>query len=188
MPDANVPSNKRPRSSDSISVEESQSLNSVSVNSSPKANPVFFGSPNVANSICPSFDSESIIVTDDQLSQGSSQPKQKRKKHSVKSLQSSYVLTSRNTLKELDLKSEEMKKELIIALEEHRGKFSFTSDTWTSSQNLNYMSLTVQWIDKDWGFQSKRLTLRLFSESHTGKNIAEVFIDILQELNLYNKV
>ena len=45
-----------------------------------------------------------------------------------------------------------------------------TTDTWTSIQNLNYMSLTGHFIDEDWNLH-KRILNFCQVEDHRGKTI-----------------
>jgi hypothetical protein len=42
----------------------------------------------------------------------------------------------------------EEKERLRTALKGHR--LCLTKNTWTSIQNINYMSLTAHWIDNEW--------------------------------------
>lgn len=54
----------------------------------------------------------------------------------------------------------------------HNHRICFTMDTWTSSQNLDYMSLTTYFIDNDWKLQKKVINFCQVS-SHTWKNLAK---------------
>ena len=47
----------------------------------------------------------------------------------------------------------EEKKRLKRALKGQR--LCLTTDTWTSIQNINYMSLTTHWIDNEWNLHKK---------------------------------
>jgi len=50
--------------------------------------------------------------------------------------------------------------------------FATTSDMWSSRTAELYMSLTAQFIDKDWNLISKCLQTAYFPEDHTGEIIA----------------
>ena len=49
----------------------------------------------------------------------------------------------------------EEKEKLKIALRDQR--LCLTTDTWTSIQNINYMSLTAHWIDNEWKLHKRIL-------------------------------
>ena len=51
-------------------------------------------------------------------------------------------------------------------------KVYLTLDTWTSIQNLNYMSLTCHFIDDDWNLH-KRILIFCQVEDHRGETIGE---------------
>ncbi|WVY98387.1 hypothetical protein V8G54_030538 [Vigna mungo] len=67
---------------------------------------------------------------------------------------------------------EEEKAKLKMFLSKHCERVCLTTDTWTSIQNLNYMSLTAHFIDNDWKLQKKILN---FSQTtgHSGELIAK---------------
>ncbi|WVZ14298.1 hypothetical protein V8G54_011864 [Vigna mungo] len=91
----------------------------------------------------------------------------------VWSLQPRFELPSRTTLRrEMWELYEEEKAKLKIFLSKQCERVCLTTDTWTSIQNLNYMSLTVHFIDKDWKLQKEILN---FSQTagHSGELIAK---------------
>ena len=56
-----------------------------------------------------------------------------------------------------------------------------TADIWTSSSNMNaFLSLTAQFIDKNFKRKILVLATRHFPETHSSENIAQVFRYILQ--------
>ena len=62
--------------------------------------------------------------------------------------------------------------------------FTATTDLWTTCNSHPYLSYTVHFIDDDWQLQSLCLdTVPLF-ENHTGENIAETILDILENWGL----
>ena len=67
---------------------------------------------------------------------------------------------------------EEEKAKLKMFLSKQCGRVCLTTDTWTSIQNLNYMSLTAHFIDEDWKLHKKILN---FSQTtgHSGELIAK---------------
>ena len=60
----------------------------------------------------------------------------------------------------------------------------FTTDTWASGQNLNYMSLTAHWVD-DWVLQKRVLNLCLFPD-HKGETFGEKIEECLLEWDIDN--
>ena len=62
-----------------------------------------------------------------------------------------------------------------------RGQRLFlTTDTWTSIQNINYMSLTAHWIDNEWKLHKRILNFCQVS-NHTGEVIGQVIENCLLE-------
>ena len=91
----------------------------------------------------------------------------------VRSLQPRFEVLSRTTLRrEMWQLYEEEKTKLKIFLSKQCGRVCLTTDTWTSIQNLNYMSLTAHFIDDDWKLHKKIL---IFSQTtgHSGELIAK---------------
>lgn len=59
---------------------------------------------------------------------------------------------------------------------------SFTSDAWTSDNNLHaFLSLTAHWIDSNWERQYAFLQLRLLEGSHTGEMLAAELLSIMED-------
>lgn len=66
--------------------------------------------------------------------------------------------------------------------------FSITADGWTSSVNLNpYISLTIHFIDEDWVLRTRALETYYMPADHTGKNIAETLVEMLESWNINMK-
>ena len=83
-------------------------------------------------------------------------------------LQPRFDVLSRSTLRhEIWELYEEEKGKLKRILLKHGGRVCLTTDTWTSIQNINYMSLTTHYIDSDWKLQKKILYFTQISK-HTG--------------------
>lgn len=62
--------------------------------------------------------------------------------------------------------------------------FAATTDLWTSRAKHPYLSLTVHFVDPSWLLQAITLeTIPLF-EDHSGQNIAEAIVDVLQNWRL----
>ena len=62
--------------------------------------------------------------------------------------------------------------------------YSATTDMWTSAANDSYMTVTIHFITSDWELKSFCLeTMPLFKD-HTGQNIADAMVDILDSWDL----
>ncbi|KAF7121112.1 hypothetical protein RHSIM_Rhsim13G0111700 [Rhododendron simsii] len=70
------------------------------------------------------------------------------------------------------------KKSLKSALKDQR--ICLTMETWTSLQNLNYMCLTVHFIDYDWKLHKKILNFCLVP-NHKGETLGKVVEECLME-------
>ena len=65
------------------------------------------------------------------------------------------------------------------------GVISFTSDVWTSDNNLNaFLSLTGHWIDGEWNRRYAFLKLHSLEGPHTGQLISNNIKTILKEFNI----
>ncbi|XP_022874249.1 zinc finger BED domain-containing protein RICESLEEPER 4-like [Olea europaea var. sylvestris] len=62
----------------------------------------------------------------------------------------------------------------------HRQRVSLTTDTWTSIQNVNYMSLTAHFIDSDWTL-NKRILSFCVVPNHKGETIGKMIETCLQD-------
>ncbi|KAK1384389.1 BED-type domain-containing protein [Heracleum sosnowskyi] len=58
-------------------------------------------------------------------------------------------------------------------------RVSFTTDTWTSIQNINYMCLTAHWINKDWKICKRILNFRQI-RSHKGDAIGRMLVELFR--------
>ncbi|KAL7166879.1 hypothetical protein ACSBR2_037529 [Camellia fascicularis] len=65
----------------------------------------------------------------------------------------------------------------------HGRRVCLTTDIWTSIQNLNYMCLTVHFIDDDWKLQ-KRIINFCLVEDHKGETIGRKIESCLLEWNI----
>ena len=79
---------------------------------------------------------------------------------------------------DVDKKYSELLVEVKTILKsEGLGRFSFTTDVWTSGhQTKSYMAITVHFINRDWKLVSFVLNFKYFKAPHTGIRIAEVYI------------
>lgn len=68
------------------------------------------------------------------------------------------------------------------------GKFSATTDLWSSGNKFAMMAVTVSWIDRNFEMNEAVIGFRQLSGQHTGLNIAELFENVLREFKIERKV
>ncbi|CAB5390718.1 unnamed protein product [Rhizophagus irregularis] len=73
-------------------------------------------------------------------------------------------------------------------LKETLGKLSLSLDIWTSTVVKSYMGITVHFIDNSWKLQQITLDFIELEGSHTGKNIAEELITVLNLYGISKKI
>ncbi|RDB20127.1 putative AC transposase [Hypsizygus marmoreus] len=81
---------------------------------------------------------------------------------------------------------------LIAELKHTSSRVSFTTDLWTRQNQQSYMAVTAHWCfeaaDGDVKMRSRLVAFRHVSGSHDGVNLAKVFVGILKELGICNKI
>lgn len=66
-------------------------------------------------------------------------------------------------------------------------KVSFTTDCWTSPNMIAFMGVTAHYIDNDWNLQSFTIDFMNLHSSHTGSNLHEAFVSVLNTFHLKDK-
>jgi len=66
-----------------------------------------------------------------------------------------------------------------------KGKWSCTSDLWSSPANIPYIAITLHWIDDDWNMRSTIIEFMSMNERHTGEAIWRVFTESLSRVLHY---
>ena len=61
-------------------------------------------------------------------------------------------------------------------------KVSFTTDCWTSPNNIAFMGVTAHFIDQDWQLQEYTLAFKPLTGSHSCSNLHKAFVAILEDL------
>lgn len=96
-------------------------------------------------------------------------------------LEPEYELKSRTTTTELIKKMyNEGVQKLKLKLRDAK-YVAFTTDMWTSIQNVAYMCITAHWINNDWELEAAVLQTRETPERHTGHNISIRLADCASE-------
>lgn len=65
------------------------------------------------------------------------------------------------------------KSELVNYFDSFDGKFSETSNMWSSRQKMGYMSLTAHFIDKDWLMHKRILSSKMLEYPHSGERLID---------------
>ncbi|KAH9768778.1 BED-type domain-containing protein [Citrus sinensis] len=92
-----------------------------------------------------------------------------------------FVMPSRGTIgrdvMDLFLEEKTMLKSLIC---NNKQRVSFTTDLWTSVQNMSYMVITTHFIDSDWCLNRRIISFSVI-EDHRGKTIGKKIVACLQD-------
>lgn len=79
--------------------------------------------------------------------------------------------------------------QIINELYKINGRFSLTADMWTSSINQeSFLGLTIHYINSEWKLCNFLLDIIPFNISHSGINISNEIMRVLQEFNITNRV
>jgi hypothetical protein len=96
-----------------------------------------------------------------------------------------YKFHNRHTVTEQIIASYQEKSQLIKQfVNQIPGKASFTADMWTAQNNAAFLSLTIHYIDQNWTFKTYLLDIIPMNVRHTGVNMAEAIVNVLDEYNL----
>jgi hypothetical protein len=103
-------------------------------------------------------------------------------------LKPNLSIISANTVKRrimdnFDVKQSEMK----LIFENLDSKVSFTTDCWTSPNNLAFMGVTAHYINEDWELQVTTLDFIHLPGPHTGSNLHKCFVSVLETYGLETK-
>ncbi|XP_015118459.1 uncharacterized protein LOC107042094 [Diachasma alloeum] len=98
-------------------------------------------------------------------------------------------MPKRDTAKRMVIRQHAKREEKIKTLLHHNSsKVSFTIDVWTSFNGRSYYGITIHYVGNDWKIHSLVLDFVPARGSHTGKAIAKIFFDTLNEFDLQGKV
>ena len=90
----------------------------------------------------------------------------------------------RRIMAEFEVKQNDLKN----TLSQSNGKISFTTDCWTSSNNISFMGLTAHWIDDDWKLHAITLDFLHLVQSHTGIHLYEAFMKVIDSYDIHQKM
>ena len=67
-------------------------------------------------------------------------------------------------------------------------RVSLTIDTWTTTNNMEILGITIHWIDDMWRLHEQVLSVEELGVSHRGIILAKVVHRVLEEYDLTQKV
>lgn len=81
-----------------------------------------------------------------------------------------------------------MQETVRMTLDQVSSKVSITLDSWTSYQQIKYMSVSCQWIDENWSFQNVLLDICHIPSPCGSSEIYYVLLKVLRLYNLESKI
>uniref|UniRef100_A0ACD6A1T1 Uncharacterized protein n=1 Tax=Avena sativa TaxID=4498 RepID=A0ACD6A1T1_AVESA len=107
----------------------------------------------------------------------------------IDSMQPAFQVKGRHTIRD-DAKKmyEGMKKDLEVELQNLDSRICLTSDMWTSSQSLGYMSITAHYINEEFIYMKKIISFKEVKYPHTGYAIEEAIVGCLTEWGIRGKL
>ena len=100
-----------------------------------------------------------------------------------------YIVPNRHQVKDMVISHFEVRRSRIINnIKCIPGKVSLTSDMWTSTLTTEaFLGLSIHYVDDKWILRHFLLDIIPFKTRHTGVNIAEHIMTVLNEFELTNK-
>jgi hypothetical protein len=96
-----------------------------------------------------------------------------------------YLVKSATTIRKWILKEFERQKLAIKdELANARSRIHISADLWTSPNSLAIVGIVVHYLDKNFKVQNHLIGMRRVHGAHSGENIAEAMIPVLQDFNI----
>ena len=67
-------------------------------------------------------------------------------------------------------------------------KVSLTVDTWTTTNRVTILGITIHWIDDMWNLHECILAVKELHESHGSAHMTKMLHEVLVDYNLTDKV
>ncbi|CAN1148261.1 Putative AC transposase [Linum perenne] len=108
----------------------------------------------------------------------------------AKSLNSSFDMVSRNTIKDDILRiHEDGKVKMMNELQKTNSRVSLTTDMWNSkNKKKGFMVITAHFVDNDWVLQSRILRFLYVPSPHTNDVLCDVLLECLIEWDIERKL
>jgi predicted nucleic acid-binding Zn-ribbon protein len=65
---------------------------------------------------------------------------------------------------------------------------ALTSDIWSGNAKEDYLSVVAHYVNSNWELEKRVIGMRLIDESHSGSNIADRVVAVLEDFGLTDKV
>lgn len=103
-------------------------------------------------------------------------------------LKPNLSIVSANTVKRRIMDTYDVKQsEMNLMFQKLDSKVSFTTDCWTSPNNLAFMGVTAHYINEDWELQVTTLDFIHLPGPHSGSNLHKCFVSVLETYGLETK-
>jgi hypothetical protein len=80
------------------------------------------------------------------------------------------------------------RRKIVVECLQYVSSIAITSDIWSGDAKEDYLSVVAHYVSKDWVLEKRVIGLRLIETSHTGENIAERVMSVLEDYGVANKV
>ncbi|CAK8563422.1 unnamed protein product [Lathyrus sativus] len=102
-------------------------------------------------------------------------------KYFCKQMQPQFSISSRRTIaRECFQLYLDEKVRLRAFFKSDCGRVAITTNCWTSVQNLNYLTLTAHFIDRDWNYQKRIISFTVIP-NHRGRMVGKKVEEVLKE-------
>jgi len=100
-----------------------------------------------------------------------------------------YTIPERHQVKDYIIdKFNNQRIKIINELHKIEGRYSLTADMWTSINKEAFLGLTLHYVDSNWCLCNFLLDIIPFTDRHTGVNIAQEILRVLNEFQISDKV
>jgi hypothetical protein len=80
------------------------------------------------------------------------------------------------------------RRKIVVECLQSVSSIAITSDIWSGNAKEDYLSVVAHYVSKDWVLEKRVIGLRLIETAHTGENIAERVLSVLEDYGVANKV
>ncbi len=81
-----------------------------------------------------------------------------------------------------------IKDELLLLYNKFNTRFSLTFDGWTTSNQAEYLEITIHYIDINFDLKSRIIDMKDLKERHSAQYILQILKDCFTEFNIEDKI
>jgi hypothetical protein len=81
-----------------------------------------------------------------------------------------------------------VKNELLSLYNKFNTRFSLTFDEWTTQNQIEYLGITIHYIDFNFDLKSRMIDMKNLKERHSAQYILRVLKDCFTEFNIEDKI